>query len=227
MYYLRSRYYRPDWGRFISADSLINENLYGYCSNNPMSYTDFTGHEYVSTLDEMNAILRDYWIHNDGIPVSVFKDRIKKRRKVPPNYCATLIDSALKQKNERGVGMSTMFREKSVVCGRIDIIGLSNLPIGTTLGKMPGLGEDDFDPDNIYSYSRYSVKHGGVIVDKRYENGECYITLRQAATIGGKGKIKECEYTASELKEAGWNVFMWDKRMRPDGYEWMVNRDEE
>ena len=42
-YYLRSRYYRPKWGRFISADMLINQNLYDYCVNNPVVYFDSSG----------------------------------------------------------------------------------------------------------------------------------------------------------------------------------------
>ena len=53
MYYLQSRYYDPIVGRFISSDGLeylgansdlVAYNLYAYCSNNPISYTDPTGH---------------------------------------------------------------------------------------------------------------------------------------------------------------------------------------
>ena len=51
LYYLRARYYNPYIGRFISEDSYLGEdsdplslNLYAYCSNNPIMYTDPTGH---------------------------------------------------------------------------------------------------------------------------------------------------------------------------------------
>ncbi|MBR5217349.1 MAG: RHS repeat-associated core domain-containing protein, partial [Oscillospiraceae bacterium] len=50
LYYLNSRYYNPQWGRFISADSvLLPEDLFGhnqfaYCGNNPVVYDDPTGH---------------------------------------------------------------------------------------------------------------------------------------------------------------------------------------
>ncbi len=51
LYYLQSRYYNPEWGRFISADNLINDftgifstNLYAYCNNNPVNMSDFDGH---------------------------------------------------------------------------------------------------------------------------------------------------------------------------------------
>ena len=56
MYYLQSRYYNPDWGRFISTDDFeyINSsskfgiNSYAYCVNNPLIYSDATGNAYVS-----------------------------------------------------------------------------------------------------------------------------------------------------------------------------------
>ena len=52
LYYLNARYYDPEIGRFISADSIaylepasINGlNLYIYCLNNPISYVDYGGY---------------------------------------------------------------------------------------------------------------------------------------------------------------------------------------
>ena len=52
LYYLQTRYYDPEIGRFISPDSTkyldpesINGlNLYAYCLNNPVMYEDPTGH---------------------------------------------------------------------------------------------------------------------------------------------------------------------------------------
>jgi len=51
-YYLQTRYYDPEVGRFISQDSIdyadpetINGlNLYAYCGNNPVTFVDATGH---------------------------------------------------------------------------------------------------------------------------------------------------------------------------------------
>lgn len=52
LFYCNSRYYNPEWGRFISPDSIeyldpssINGlNLYCYCMNNPIMYSDPSGH---------------------------------------------------------------------------------------------------------------------------------------------------------------------------------------
>ncbi len=50
LYYLQSRYYNPEWGRFLNADGIIgangdltSNNLFAYCSNNPTNLIDVTG----------------------------------------------------------------------------------------------------------------------------------------------------------------------------------------
>ncbi len=42
-YYLRSRYYAVHWCRFVNADSILSKNLFVYCNNNPIPYTDADG----------------------------------------------------------------------------------------------------------------------------------------------------------------------------------------
>ena len=58
LYYLQSRYYNPEWGRFISADDvsylgangdLQAFNLFAYCSNQPINYSDVSG-EFIGAL---------------------------------------------------------------------------------------------------------------------------------------------------------------------------------
>ena len=52
LYYLQSRYYNPEWGRFLNADDpgylgangdLISYNLFTYCGNNPITRVDSAG----------------------------------------------------------------------------------------------------------------------------------------------------------------------------------------
>ena len=44
LYYLRSRYYNPRWGRFVNADSILTRNAYAYCLNSPLAFKDKNGH---------------------------------------------------------------------------------------------------------------------------------------------------------------------------------------
>ena len=46
LYYLRSRYDRPEWGRFVNADDVINDNLFSYCCCAPTVYIDPNGKSY-------------------------------------------------------------------------------------------------------------------------------------------------------------------------------------
>ena len=44
LYYLRSRYYNPEWQRFVNANILFVISLYCYCKNNPIIKIDSTGY---------------------------------------------------------------------------------------------------------------------------------------------------------------------------------------
>ena len=48
LYYLRSRYYNPQWGRFVNADNVLTNSMFAYCANNPTNHTDKNGHDYVN-----------------------------------------------------------------------------------------------------------------------------------------------------------------------------------
>ena len=58
LYYLNARYYSPEFRRFISPDdtayldpeNVNGLNLYCYCNNDPVNYTDPSGHIDISTL---------------------------------------------------------------------------------------------------------------------------------------------------------------------------------
>ena len=53
LYYLNSRYYNPEWGRFINADAaggtigeLLSHNVFAYCLNNPVNMEDPSGYKF-------------------------------------------------------------------------------------------------------------------------------------------------------------------------------------
>ncbi len=56
LYYVKTRYYNPEIGRWINADGLLSANhfiglnLYAYCYNNPVSFSDETGQFAISAF---------------------------------------------------------------------------------------------------------------------------------------------------------------------------------
>ncbi|MEK4186739.1 RHS repeat-associated core domain-containing protein [Paenibacillus sp. FSL L8-0494] len=56
LYYLRARYYDPSMGRFLNEDTYegqidnpLSQNLYTYVENNPLIYSDPSGHQLLPT----------------------------------------------------------------------------------------------------------------------------------------------------------------------------------
>ena len=63
LYYLNSRYYDPNTGRFINADGYVNANgdligfnAYAYCSNNPIMNVDHSG-EGIGTIIALSLLM--------------------------------------------------------------------------------------------------------------------------------------------------------------------------
>ncbi len=63
LYYLRSRYYNPNWGRFVSSDSLLGvaggllqHNVFAYCANNPTVRKDIEGNFWETAFDVASLI---------------------------------------------------------------------------------------------------------------------------------------------------------------------------
>lgn len=68
LYYLQSRYYNPEWGRFLNCDDTAillatqgethNANLFAYCVNNPVNRVDYEGYDSVEmSLQELDVYL--------------------------------------------------------------------------------------------------------------------------------------------------------------------------
>ena len=64
LYYVSSRYYDPEIGRFINADSQLNQkdgilgyNMFANCHNNPIMYSDPTGHSITLACIIIGAVI--------------------------------------------------------------------------------------------------------------------------------------------------------------------------
>ena len=64
LYYLQSRYYNPEIGRFINADRYISTgvgilgyNMFAYCNNNPIRFVDYSGECVEAFLDDADDAL--------------------------------------------------------------------------------------------------------------------------------------------------------------------------
>ena len=69
LYYYGARYYDPELGRFTQADTIVPQpgdpqafNRYSYCRNNPIIYTDPTGHSWLSkTWKKVKKAVKKAW----------------------------------------------------------------------------------------------------------------------------------------------------------------------
>lgn len=100
LYYLQSRYYDPAVGRFINGDGyastgqgIIGYNMYAYCNNNPVLYTDSAGCYPLQTAFEF----LDRWLTGDGSKQE-FTDRDQLTRKIKKSsQMQNAITEAVKQ----------------------------------------------------------------------------------------------------------------------------------
>ena len=86
LYYLQSRYYNPEWGRFLNCDDTAillatqgethNANLFAYCANNPVNKVDYNGKYSTNLTTSVNAEIYQVMVffilvYNNPISISV------------------------------------------------------------------------------------------------------------------------------------------------------------
>lgn len=79
MYYLNSRYYNAEIGRFISSDAYFGDlnnvhsfNLYAYVNNNPISFTDPSGYMGLALVSGFAIFAKIAAALTPAIPVLIF-----------------------------------------------------------------------------------------------------------------------------------------------------------
>ena len=97
-YYLNSRYYNPEVGRFINADAfastdisgVLSTNMFAYCENNPVNRADFYGTFWKEIGDWLSNAWNSIttWVGNTFGFVSETKTVTQEVRS-PVGYCST------------------------------------------------------------------------------------------------------------------------------------------
>ena len=175
LYYLRSRYYNPQWGRFVNADILICNNIYRYSHNSPINRTDDAGTwdhfelqgKVVDNLADYLEAVVEYSIANQDNPdvytVSYFLENCencanKGDLQYTQKQCAAAIAHQLKHGMSK-TGMTSMMRNDIIVAMEIEnprkgYKGLSQefLPAGSILMVI------DWNCE-------LPAKHGGVVAN--------------------------------------------------------------
>ncbi len=171
MYYLQSRYYNPEWGRFINADNVVDiqnkSNLFAYCANNPISNVDsngdewYNGHEWVSSLGGDD---------NDKKPKSN------------------------KKKGTLGIGVSVMAEAgiKGSLSAQVIVDQHSNLGLGISLGG--GAGTIGAGASICGSYTNaetiYDLKDLGGEIGGSFNLGPIPVGIGADRIFSSDGKIK-------------------------------------
>jgi len=170
-YYLQSRYYDPEICRFINADSYastgqsyLGYNMFAYCANNPIAYTDLEGEAPWSALP--------YWgyIHDLVVENIVIKYSNSKRTLSSEVSCST--------------GRMDIFDESSgevwevKSAGPASLIGVAQLyryTQGTHNGMPIIIGREtfsgEFDRGNFH-VKYWTVASGLIVYDFSYKGKE-------------------------------------------------------
>ena len=112
LYYLNSRYYNPEWGRFLNADNyvstdtgLLGYNMYAYTNNSYINYLDKNGHIFFGMVLGLSAIggaLLANAIYQNSKAQKEINDYQWKKPNTPndTSFHSTLQNNANKVKND-------------------------------------------------------------------------------------------------------------------------------
>lgn len=208
LYYLNSRFYNPETGRFINADAfastggLLGNNMFAYCANEPVKRFDPTGHDY-TTISVESDPFNSPWRGQNGGGSSVgfaaigVKKAVKEIRKVKDyienDNVATVLEADF-----------IAFYKGALVI-KSDLLGTGGASFGVIiLGSGNSLTEEGINTlnheyghylhfkelgpvDYLYTTAIFSIA-GAILTDKGYFPRKYYFDLpweRVADMYGG------------------------------------------
>ncbi|MDD3915483.1 MAG: RHS repeat-associated core domain-containing protein, partial [Bacteroidales bacterium] len=123
LYYLRSRYYNPEWNRFVNADSVMRGNLFSYCNSEPVKYADTNGKStHLICMSIWNRDVGDYRSPSFLTPQAVLQKgmRGKNTGKIPVGYLLAYLDQMVKSGDWK-------YRDAKMEWKSVDCIGMIRL----------------------------------------------------------------------------------------------------
>jgi len=155
LYNYDARMYDPVIGRFISADTVIQSpynpqtlNRYSYCVNNPMKYTDPSGHIVDTVWDALNI----------GLGVASLVDNINKGNIgwAAVDAVGIGLDSAAAAVPFIPGGFGTIIKSARAVDKAVDVI--ESVETGTNIVKRAARAGKNGNPDHIATVERLYKK---------------------------------------------------------------------
>ena len=173
LYYLRSRYYNPVWGRFINADSLLGKpgqllghNVFAYCNNTPIALYDSNGYgpAWVNELWNEPELTYAFWDLKPMVramhwPLATSEPEKDALRRIDRNL-SNIIDASAATGTPVPMIGAVLFRE--IIC-----LGIEDATGDWLPGKSRGIAQikiataraaDEYFGLTTYTDSRYSSR---------------------------------------------------------------------
>ena len=212
LYYLMSRYYDPQTGRFINADSLEylapetigGLNIYAYCSNNPVMGVDPTGQSWESFWNSVGDWFSD---HAKELIIGT----------------AFIVAGALVTALTAGAGVSFMAALGSALLSSVTQVGIS-IATGVITNGLSNIANNQNFFDNVGDTIASSYMWGGIFSGGsqilgggfRAAANKGVPTGRKAGIRLGKSNIKVLSPDKNNWTKAGGTLIKFGSKFRLD-----------